>query len=259
MGTSNPMKPSYIDIHCHFERCPEQDALMRAEQVGVGIICTQGTDPLTNIQSLKLGKKNAAVKTCMGLYPITALEMKDFDIDLLLIGIGQNAEHVVALGEVGMDFKEDETQHERQKAIFTKVVKLAQELDKPLIVHSRKAELACIELLEELGAKKVIMHCFSGKWSLAQRIIANGWYLTVPTSVTRSEQFQRYAKELPLTQLFCETDAPYLHPDKSVLTLSNEPANVVASYETIARLRGMKIEDVRDQIFENYQRLFGKL
>lgn len=253
------MNPCYIDIHCHFERCPEQEALVRAEQAGVGIICTQGTDALTNIQSLKLGKKHPSVKTCMGLYPITALEMKDGDIDLMLRGIAQQAEHVVALGEVGMDFKEDETQHARQQEIFTKVVKLALELDTPLIVHSRKAELACIELLEQLGAKKVIMHCFSGKWSLAQRIIANGWYLTVPTSVTRSEQFQRYAKELPLSQLFCETDAPYLHPDKTVTTLSNEPANVIASYETIARLRGMKLEAVRDQLFENYQTLFTKL
>lgn len=250
------MKPCFIDIHCHFERCPEQEALARAEKAGVGIICTQGTDPQTNIQSLKLGKKHPQVKSCMGLYPITALEIKDSDIDLLLIGIAQHADHIVALGEVGMDFKEDTTQHVRQREIFTKVVKLAQELDKPLIVHSRKAELACIELLEQLGAKKVIMHCFSGKWSLAQRIIANGWYLTVPTSVTRSEQFQRYAQELPLTQLFCETDAPYLHPDKNVTTLSNEPANVVVSYEWIAKLRGMKLEDVRDQIFKNYQKLF---
>jgi TatD DNase family protein len=103
------------------------------------------------------------------------------------------------------------------------------------------------------------MHCFSGKWSLAQRIIANGWYLTVPTSVTRSEQFQRYAKEMPLSQLFCETDAPYLHPDKTVTTLSNEPANVVVSYEWIAKLREMKVEEVKKQLFENYQTLFGKL
>ena len=253
------MTPCYIDIHCHFERCPTEEALARAEQAGVGIICTQGTDPATNIASLKLGKKHASVKTCMGLYPITALKMKDEDIDLMLIGIAQQAEHVVALGEVGMDFKEDETHHARQKEIFTKVVKLALQLNKPVIVHSRKAELATIELLEQLGAKKVIMHCFCGKWNLAERIIANGWYLTVPTSVTRSEQFQRYAKELPLAQLFCETDAPYLHPDKTVTTLSNEPANVLSSYVWIATLRGMKLEDVRDQIFTNFETVFGKV
>jgi TatD DNase family protein len=250
------MDPCYIDVHCHFERCPTEEALARAGAAGVGIICTQGADAPSNIRALKLGNKHPSIQVCLGLYPITALELKDADIELLLMGIEQQAEHLVALGEVGMDFKEDETQHERQKKIFTEIVKLAQRLDKPLIVHSRKAELAVIELLEHLGAKKVIMHCFSGKWSLAQRIIANGWYLTVPTSVTRSEQFQRYAKEMPLSQLFCETDAPYLHPDKTVTTLSNEPANVVVSYEWIAKLRGMKVEEVKKRLFENYQRLF---
>ncbi|MSS74605.1 TatD family deoxyribonuclease [Candidatus Pacearchaeota archaeon] len=252
------MKSCYIDIHCHFERCSGKEAIARAQQAGVGIICTQGTDGETNAQSLVLAHTFPEVKACMGLYPIIALEMTDIEIEVLLKDIRTHARDSIAIGEVGMDFKDDITQHARQKEIFTKVVRLAQELDKPLIVHSRKAELACIELLEELEAKKVIMHCFCGKWSLAQRIIANGWYLTVPTSVTRSEQFQRYAKELPLTQLFCETDAPYLHPDKTVTTLSNEPAYVIASYEAIARLRGMKLTDVRDQLFANYQTLCAK-
>lgn len=251
------MNPCYIDIHCHLDDCkPVKHIIQRAQLAQVNIICTQGTDTKSNSDAVKLATYYPEVRVCLGLYPITALSLTDKEIDTVLATIEENAQRIVAIGEVGMDFKEDLTRHERQKAIFTKVVNLALKLDKPLIIHSRKAELECIELLEQLGAKKVIMHCFSGKWSLAQRIIANGWYLTVPTSVTRSEQFQRYAQEVPLSQLFCETDAPFLHPDKTVLTLSNEPANVVVSYEAIAKAKNLSLPAVRDALYENYRRLF---
>ena len=253
------MKSPYIDVHCHLDACKDIPAVVaRAQTAGIGIICTQGTEQESNAHSLALSTAHIEVKACLGLYPISALEMTDGHIDTLLGNIRKNANSIVALGEVGIDFKEDSEQHERQKQIFTKIIQLALELDKPVIVHSRKAEQACIELLEQRGAKKVIMHCFCGKWKLVERIIANGWYITVPTSVTRSEQFQRYAKELPLSQLFCETDAPYLHPDKNVRELSNEPAHVLVSYQAIADAKGISLSAVRDALYENYQRLCSR-
>ena len=153
-----------------------------------------------------------------------------------------------------MDFKEDEKEHERQKKIFKKCISLSIDLDKPIIIHSRKAELECIELLESLKAKKVIMHCFCGKWKLVERIQNNGWFLTVPTSVVKSEQFQRVAREVPLDQLFCETDAPFLHPEKK---WPNEPALVVESYMKIAELKKISLEEVTQAIESNYAKLFS--
>ena len=97
------------------------------------------------------------------------------------------------------------------------------------------------------------MHCFCGKWSLAERIRNNGWFLTVPTSVTKSEQFQRVAKEMPLSQLFCETDAPYLHPEKG---WPNEPTLVVESYKKIAELKNIPLEQVKKTLAGNFTRLF---
>ncbi|MEK6825452.1 MAG: TatD family hydrolase [Nanoarchaeota archaeon] len=250
------MKSSFIDIHCHLEMLPHTaEVIERAKKASVNTILTQGVNPETNRAALVLADKYPEVKACLGIYPIDALKMSDKEIDTEIAFIIKNKKRIIAIGEVGMDFKEDEKEHERQKKIFTKMIELSLELNIPVIVHSRKAELECIELLESLKVKKVIMHCFCGKWNLIQRIQKNGWFLTVPTSVTKAEQFQRVASEITFAQLFCETDAPFLHPEKK---WPNEPALVVESYKKIAELRGMSLNQIAEAVMENYVMFFGK-
>lgn len=97
------------------------------------------------------------------------------------------------------------------------------------------------------------MHCFTGKKKLVKRIQNNGWFLTIPTCVVRSFQFQDIAKEVPLSQLFCETDAPYLSPYKDK---KNEPAFVIESYKKIAEIKGMDLNEVVNNIWMNWQKVF---
>ncbi len=249
----------YIDIHCHLDMCEHESELGgiigRARTTGVGVILAQGVNPASNRRVVELATQSKEVRCALGLYPIDALALSDEAIEQELDFIREKRNVFTAIGEVGLDFKEDETQHERQIYIFKKAVALAKELGKPLIVHSRKAEEACIEILEQLKAERVVMHCFSGKWKLVEKIIANGWFLTIPTSVISSEHFQRIAREVPLTHLFCETDAPYLHPDKQ---WPNEPALVVRAYEKLAEIKGIEVEDVAKVIERNYEKVFGK-
>lgn len=246
---------NFIDIHCHLEMLSNiQEAIQRANKAGVTTIVTQGVNPETNRKALELSSSYLEVKAALGLYPIDALKLSDKEIDAEIAFIRKNAKKIIAIGEVGMDFKEDEKEYERQKEIFKKFILLSFELDKPIIVHSRKAELECIELLELLQAKNVIMHCFCGKWKLVERIQKNGWFLTVPTSVVNSQQFQAIAQEVPLAHLFCETDTPYLHPEKK---WPNEPALVIESYKKIAELKKIPLEEIKKEIIKNFERLFS--
>ncbi|MBI2656322.1 TatD family hydrolase [Candidatus Woesearchaeota archaeon] len=109
------------------------------------------------------------------------------------------------------------------------------------------------------------MHCLSGKKPLVNRIAGNGWFLTAPTIVVRSQQFQDIVKNVPISQLFCETDAPYLSPYKDVerehanglhATQWNEPAFVVESYNKIAELKQMDMNEVANNIYMNWQKVF---
>ena len=103
------------------------------------------------------------------------------------------------------------------------------------------------------------MHCFGGRKSLVKKIIGNWWFLTAPTCITRATQFQENVKLTPITQLFCETDAPYLSPFKSKTGefQRNEPAFIIEAYKKVAEIKGMELKEVVNNIWMNWQRVFS--
>src|SRR3990167_9969538 len=98
------------------------------------------------------------------------------------------------------------------------------------------------------------MHCFSGNMNLVSRIINNNWSLSIPANVKHSEHFQKIVKETPIKQLFCETDSPYLHPDKK---FPNEPSNVIESYKKISEIKNLSLAEVEKIIEGNYKKFFN--
>ncbi|MFH0978074.1 MAG: TatD family hydrolase [Candidatus Woesearchaeota archaeon] len=249
-----------IDIHCHLDhKFPDiEEVIERARKSGVSIINTNGIDPKTNRIALKLAARFDIVKASLGIYPPDALrnevgeELEGFSIDEEIKFIEKNKEKIIAIGEVGMDFQTG-TEKQEQKELFFKMIALAEKTNKPIIVHSRKAYLECVEMLESSRAKKVVMHCFMGNFGLVKRIADNLWYFSVPTSIVRSEHFQKLVKEVDLSRLFTETDAPYLSPFADT---RNEPAFVEESIKKIAQIKGMDKIEVENNIYLNYGRLF---
>ncbi len=246
----------FVDVHCHVDMCKDDSkrVVERARKAGVGIIVNNGVDKERNKRTLELADKFKEIKAALGFYPTEAAKKGDKEVDEEIRLILKNKDKVYAIGEVGLDLKEENSNLERQKEVFQKFIDLAIKLDVPLIVHSRKAEKECIEFLEKNNAKKVIMHCFSGNFNLVKRIKENGWSFSIPANVVFSEHFQKLAKEVPIGQLFCETDSPYLHPVKG--TFNNEPANVVEGYKKIAEIKGISLEECELEIEKNYRRLF---
>ncbi len=203
--------------------------------------------------ALKLFKKYKEIKIALGLYPTDALKLSEKAIDKFIDFIKKNKNKIIAIGEVGIDLKESDY-FNRQEKNFVRFIRLAKELELPIIIHSRYAEDKVIEILEKEKAEKVIMHCFNGNFRLVERIIKNKWILTVPTNVTFSEHFQKIVEICPVSQLFCETDSPFLHPIKG--QRNNEPANVIYSYKKIAEIKKMKLKDVETAIENNFKRIF---
>ncbi|MBS3089658.1 TatD family hydrolase [Candidatus Pacearchaeota archaeon] len=244
-----------IDVHCHLDICDDiEGVLERAKASEVKKIITNGINLDSNKKALELSLKYPEIKSAIGLYPIDALSLNEKEINEIISFIKGNSDKIIAIGEVGLDFKEDDKQHERQKEIFKIMIKLSKDLDKPIIVHSRRAEKECIEILEEMQVKKVIMHCFSGRKNLIARIVANKWFISVPTNAKYSRQFQQMAYDAPLTQIFCETDSPFLHPDK---LKNNEPSFIIESYKIIAAKKGISLQEVSEIIERNYNKLFS--
>ena len=253
-----------IDMHCHLDYpgiYEEIETVVdNAVAKGLRTIVTSGIDPESNRTALRLAERYEIVRASLGLYPIDALRSEkalegmkqgETDVERELAFIERNIESALAIGEIGLDYKTG-SRKEEQRSLFRRQLELAERFRKPVVIHSRKAEADALEILGDFHVQ-VILHCFCGRKSLVRAAADKGYMFTVPTSVVRSQQFQELAKNVPLRQLFCETDSPFMSPYKDI---RNEPAFVAAAYDKIAELRGMDSREVANIIYNNWQRVF---
>lgn len=249
----------FVDAHCHLENekfNDDRDSVVEnAKKSGVLAIVNSGTDPDRNRETLALCEKYPLVRASFGWYPVGNFSN---DLDAELKWIEEHKDVCVSIGEIGLDFDTDERKagFEKQKEMFVKMIRLAKKLGKPIVTHTRKAELEAIEVLEEEGCKgyPVMMHCFCGRKSLIKRCVDNGWFLTVPPVVKRWQNFEVTARLVPLDQLLTETDAPYLSPIRGE---RNDSSNIPLAIKEIARIKGLDEVVVAKQIFNNAKRFFS--
>ncbi|VVB78330.1 Tat-linked quality control protein TatD [uncultured archaeon] len=244
----------FIDSHCHLELLKDIPAVMgMARKAEVGIIVYNSVNFDTMKLALKLSEEYPEIKVALGIYPIDMLKLEENEIKEQMDFIRKNKKKIIAIGEVGIDLMES-SDFEGQKKNLELFILLSKELDLPLFIHSRKAEEKVIEILEENKCQKVIMHCFNGNFKLVERIIKNNWMITIPTNVTNSEHFQKIIEKVPLSNLLCETDSPFLHPVRGMH--NNEPANIVESYKMIAKIKKMSLGEVEMEIEDNFNKAF---
>jgi len=164
------------------------------------------------------------------------------------------SESIVAIGEVGLDYHwiKDPPGRNAQEPLFIQFIQLAQALDLPLVIHSRKAEERAIEILEQEFSGEVLMHCFDGSPDVAQRVADNGWYITLPANFTKSKNRIHASRILPLKQIMLETDGPYLSPTPD----RNEPANIRFGCEYLAEVLNQSIERIADATTQNAKRFY---
>ena len=166
--------------------------------------------------------------------------------------IEANAEKAAGIGEAGLDFQDCKTNEEREKqtASFKKVIELAKDLDKPLVVHARLAEAEVLKLVK--GVDTVIYHCYSGSVETMWEIVDMD-YISLATLVCFSEHHQVLATEVPPENLLLETDSPYLSSRKG----RNEPAFIVDSIPVVTQLKDMEPAEIAKLATENARRAFN--
>ena len=254
-----------VDVHAHLdhERFKDDlaDVIKRWKANGVVTVIAQGLNHESNVKTLALAKLDPTIKVAMGLYPCEALSVRvrdDYvrstvvDVKETLHFIEEHAEDIIAIGEVGLDLQEIE-RIEEQREVLRAILQMAKRMRKPVILHSRKAEKETLDLLEEEGVTRAVMHCFCGSKKLLERGIAMGLYFSIPTSVVRNQQFRDNTARIPLGQLLTETDAPYMGPMRD---LRNEPANIRDAILAIAEIKRMDPIEVANALYFNYQKLF---
>lgn len=261
-----------IDIHAHLDHEKfKQDldkVIARAKKAGIKTIITSGVNSRTNRIILEIQKKYPEIlKVSFGIYPLDALaaeikageangftrDIEEFDLEKELKWIEENKNKCVAIGECGLDYNYITNKKEEQKQVLQKIIKTVKKIDKPIILHTRKAELDVLDILESSNLKKVILHCFMGRKHLIKKAAELGYYFSVPPIITRLQHFQTLVSLVPLTQLLTETDSPYLSPTAGE---RNEPANVQVTIKEIAKIKNLSEEQVAEQIFNNAKKIF---
>ncbi len=238
----------FIDVHCHLYLLKDIKRLLdEAEKLGVKYV-------ITNSEDLESCKKNAEllkddrVYGAFGLHP----QFAERKLDLPKIESFLDLDKAVAVGEIGLDYKyaRNSSAKELQKQVFERQIQMAIERDLPVIVHSRYAHKPVIEILETLGAKKVVLHWFSGSVDLVERSLENGWFLSFgPFSL--GQTYEKMIIKVPLERILLETDSPVPFRGRAV-----DPTWIPLIAERIAKVKGIKAKDVERASMENSKRLF---
>ncbi|MEO2266548.1 YchF/TatD family DNA exonuclease [Pseudoalteromonas sp. YIC-656] len=252
-----------VDSHCHLDRL-EFDKLdtdlsgvleqARAKDVEhflcVSVTLDQFPGMLEKIQQFD------DVSASCGVHP---LDQKDaLDIDLLRkLAVH---EKVVAVGETGLDYYYSAETKPVQQESFVGHIQVANELNKPLIIHTRDAREDTINLMCEHNAHNCggVLHCFTEDLDMATKAMDMGFYISISGIVTfrNAEQLRDVVKHIPLDRLLIETDSPYLAPVPH-RGKTNQPAYVQDVAYYIAELKGMSYKELATATTDNFYRLFS--
>ena len=252
-----------IDSHCHLGMDEYTDdlaaVLARAEAAGVTEIITVGTDLASSRQALALAQHYPMLKAAVGIHPHDAGTASDADWGGLLDLVARGNNAIVGWGEIGLDYVKNHSSRHIQRRQFARQLELAAQARLPVIIHDREAH---DDILAALAASPVrqhggVMHCFSGDWPLAKKLLNFGLYISFSGIVTfkNAAALQEVAAKAPLDCLLVETDGPYLAP-QPYRGQRNEPAWVVKTAEHIAGLRGIPLAELAAATTANTRRLF---
>jgi len=272
-----------IDSHAHIQLKNfdnDREAMFaRAQKAGVERIITIGFDLETSMGAIRLAEQYDFIYATVGMHPHDAKLLNNE----IIARFRELARHpkVVAMGEMGLDYYRNLSPRSFQQKAFEAQLRLAQELNLPIIVHDRDAHEDIMETLRQfvgkvpLGGiplrgkgregkggkgenKPGVLHCFSGDIEMAKEAIDLGFYISIagPVTYPKSLSLQRVAREIPLDSLLLETDCPWLAPQFR-RGKRNEPAYITVIAEKIAELRGVSVKVIADATTVNVETLFG--
>ena len=238
-----------IDTHCHLTFEPLagdiEAVIERSRAAGITGWITIGTDPQHNRKAVELAGRFDNMYAAVGIHPHDADSVTSQAINELKELAGNVK--VVAIGETGLDFHYNFSKQPAQRRIFVQQLKIAQELNLPVIIHSRDAFEETIDIPEQFGSgvKKAVFHCFSGSPEQANLVLDKGFYISLTGVVTfkNASKIQQVAKIVPMDRLMLETDCPYMSPEPMRKQKTNEPALMFHTAKFLAELRQMSLSD----------------
>jgi len=254
---------SLIDTHCHLTFEPLVDdvaaVVRRSRESGVTGWITVGTTLEDSRKAIELAAQYDRMYATVGIHPHDAKDADRQSLDELRVLA--RSDKVVAIGETGLDFHYNFSKQPDQKRVFAAHLEMAEELDLPVVVHSRNAFDETIDILDAHGGglKGVVFHCFGGTAEQARALLERGYCVSFTGVVTfKNAQIARQAAEVvPLDRMMVETDCPYMSPEPVRKQKPNEPALIIHTARFLVQLKGVGADEFNAATTETARRFFG--
>ena len=250
-----------IDAHVHLsdaEYTGHIDELIAdAKNSGVTALVTNSMDLKTCQNDIKLAEQYPnLVYPALGIHPWNVNVIEEKELQETIDFIQKQKGAIKAIGEIGLDCKY-ETVWEKQTMVFDKMLRLAEELELPVIIHSRGTTDVIVEMLQSYKLKRVLLHWFSHPMSALTKALDNGYFITEGPPATYSNGIREVIDKTPITNLLTETDGPVTYwkqPFNGQLTKPSYIRNVVGA---VAEIKKIPTEEVADQIIKNFETFFN--
>lgn len=248
-----------FDSHAHYDdesfNEDRENVIKEIRENGVINVLNCGASMEGARDSFKLANKYDFFYAAVGIHPENAYELTEENYEEIK-EMTKNPK-VRAIGEIGLDYYwEENPPREKQKEVFRKQMKLAEELNMPVVIHDRDAHGDTLEIMKEFPEVKGVVHCFSGSVEFARECLRLGYYIGFTGVVTfkNSKKIVEVAKEVPLDRMLVETDAPYMAPTPN-RGKRNRSDYIKFIIEKIAEVKELSVEEVSNATIENAKNL----
>jgi len=259
----------FVDSHCHIDGkefdADREEVIGRAREAGVKAMLVVGTGEAHDFENferaVRIAEQYENIFAAVGVHPHDAKTF-DAEAERRLIDLAKSSKKVVAWGEIGLDFYYDHSPRDVQAEVFRRQIRIARDLNLPIIIHSRDADDETVEILSETCSgedfRGGIMHCFGGTAKMAEDLMKTGFLISFAGNVTfkKAENLREAARVVPLERLLIETDCPFLTP-VPFRGKRNEPMYVVETARFLADLYGIELETLAKQTTRNFTEFFG--
>lgn len=252
-----------VDVHVHlsdaeYERHTDE-LIVDAKNSGVVALVSNSMDLQTCIESLKLAERHPGiVYAALGIHPwnVSVLQENELDETIKLISEKATKKSVVAVGEIGLDTKYEKT-WDKQLMVFDRMLRLAETLNLPVIIHSRGTTARIVEMLPSYKLKRVLLHWFSYPLSALSEAVSHGYYITEGPPAAYSLGIREVIANVPLTNLLTETDGPVKYYKPPFNAQMTKPSFIRAVVEAVSEIKKMRVDDAAEQIAKNFEEFFS--
>jgi len=253
----------FVDAHVHlsddeYAGCVGE-VVAEAKNANVVALISNSMDLKTCKGSLKLAKQYPnMVYAALGIHPwnVQSLTENELQQTVKLIRKQRQNKALIAIGEIGLDFKYMKI-WDKQMKVFDTMLHLAENLDLPVIIHSRGTTAQIVDMLPSYRLRKVLLHWFSNPISVLPKAVENGYYITEGAPTAYSNGIRDIVKKLPLANLLTETDGPVRFFKSPFAGKRTTPAFIPAIVKAIAEVKQMDVERVAEQVAANFEDFFG--